>query len=278
MARCDKLIKGNIYGKHTFQYFTLVEMHYYFNWLLGALIILGCTPKSDLYETEIKQRVINDKAQENARIFREIIEDGPKSQNKKVIRTVEDTKRLMSWRERYHGNPNVESLLEYCDSISKSYSKLAAHDRKILGGLNSYQKSLEAATADSSKILDLELYVLFAESALLDDLLRRLGYSNHHYTYAFPSHLNDSLFNRGDTVFMLVDTFQDDIKPDFKNVTCINQETQERIDPKVMKLGPRYLLTYIPRVKGTYIVSGPVPYSNEYYSDELPVFDKFTVR
>lgn len=278
MARCDKLIKGNIYGKHTFQYFTLVEMHYYFNSLLGALIILGCTPKSDPYETEIKQRVINDKAQENARIFLEIMEDGPKSQNKKVMSAVEDTKRVMSWRERYHGNRNVESLLEYCDSISKSYSTLAAHDRKILAALNLYQNSLEAATADSSKILDLELYVLFAESALLDDLWKRVGYSNHHYTYAFPTHLNDSLFDRGDTVFMLVDTFMDDIKPDFKNVTCINQETKERIDPKVMKLGPRYLLRYVPRVKGTYIVSGPVPYSTEYNSHELPVFSKFTVK
>jgi hypothetical protein len=254
-----------------------LKMHY-LNWLLGALIILSCTPNPDPYETEIKQRVIDEKGQQNAQIFREIMEDGPKSGNKKVISAVQDTKRVMSWRESFHGNRNAKSLLEYCDSISQSYSKLAAYDRKILAALNSYHKSLQTATTDSSKILDLELYVLFAESALLDDLLNRVGYSNHHYTYALPSHLNDSLFNPGDNVFMLVDTFIDDIKLDFKSVTCINQQTQERIDPKVIKLGPRYLLTYVPRVKGAYIVSGPVPFSNEYYSHELPVLTKFTVR
>jgi hypothetical protein len=260
----------------TFEIF-FPKMHYLI-WLLGALAMLSCTARPSPHETEMKQRVIVEKAQQNARIFREIMEEGPKSGNKKVISAVQDTKRVMSWRERYQRNRNAQNLLVYSDSISQAYSKLAAHDRKILAGMRSYHNSIGTTTNDSSKVFDLELYVLFAESALLDDLLNRMGYTNHHYTYAFPSNLNDTLFNAGDTVLMLVDTFSDDVTVDFKSVKCVNQQTQRRIDPQVIKLGPSHLLKYLPKVKGTYVVSGPVYYANEYYSSDLPVFSKFRVR
>lgn len=240
--------------------------------------MLSCTAKPDPHETEMKQRVIVEKAQQNARILREIMEEGAKSRNKKIISAVHDTKRVMSWRERYQRNRNARSLLLYSDSISQAYSKLAAHDRKILAGMRSYYNSIETTTNDSSEVLDLELYVLFAESALLDDLLRRVGYSNHHYTYAFPSNLNDTLFKAGDTVLMLVNTFIDDVKVDFKRVTCINQETQRRIYPQIIKLGSSRLLKYLPKARGIYVVSGPVHYINEYYSSDLPVFSKFRVK
>jgi hypothetical protein len=247
-------------------------------WILTALVMLSCTAKPDRHETEMKQRLIAEKAQQNAGLLREIMDDGAKSTKTQVIRTVEDAKHVMSWRERYQRNRNSETLLEYCDSITQAYSKLAAHDQKILAALKAYYNAIQATTNDSSKVLNLELYVLFAESALLDDLLKRVGYSDYHFTYAFPSNLNDTLFHAGDTVLMLVDTFIDDIEPDFKSVTCINQQTQQRIDPQVIKLGPNYLLKYVPSVKGTYVVSGPVPYSHEYYSNELPVFSKFRVK
>ena len=252
-------------------------MHYII-WLLCALVMLSCTAKPDPHQTEIKRRVIVEKAQQNARILREIMEEGAKSRNKKIISAVQDTKRVMSWRERYQRNRNAGNLLMYSDSISQAYSRLAAHDPKILAGMRSYYNSIETSANDSSKILDLELYVLFAESALLDDLVRRAGYSNHHYTYAFPSNLNDTLFNAGDTVLMLVNTFIDDVKVDFKSVTCINQQTQRRIYPQVIKLGPSHLLKFLPKARGTYVVSGPVHYINEYYSSDLPVFSKFRVK
>ena len=146
------------------------------------------------------------------------MEEGSKSGNKKVISAVEETKRVMSWRERYQRDRNAQNLFVYSDSISQAYSKLAAHDRRILAGMRSYHNSIGTTTNDSSEVLGLELYVLFAESALLDDLLTRIGSTNHHYTYAFPSNLNDTLFNAGDTVLLLVDTFRDDVKVDFKSV------------------------------------------------------------
>jgi hypothetical protein len=64
---------------------------------------------------------------------------------------------------------------------------------------------------------------------------------------------------------------------DFKNVRCFNEDARNTVIPRIQKLGPDYLLQYIPTEKGKFRFEGLVAVSGGNFTDYYRVSNNFRV-
>jgi hypothetical protein len=157
---------------------------------------------------------------------------------------------------------------------------LKEDDEAVCSAIKKYQQAV-LEDNDSLSIFNLTWYTLFAEKTVLDHYSISLGNSGDYFYTMFPTSISNGRILQGDTVLMLVHTFSGLGKwsMSFAGISCRNEEADEDVYPRVTRLGDVYLLRYLPKEKGKYIVHGSVVLSyGKVHSDEFTIANEFTVE
>lgn len=246
---------------------------------VALLLLFGCKSKPDAAEIKLKKYLMTQQIVGNQIKSNLIKREASKSANPRVLSAYVRSSEIISWRQKYYEDQSVESLLGYSDSVFESYTALSAMDKKIIDGIKTYREKV-VRDLDSTSVLNLNWYTLYAEGALLEQCIRNMGSSFDYFQTTFPTSLSDSIVSPGDTVLVLVNTFNglDDWLVNFDKVHCENEQSKNDISPHLTKLDNFYLLRYIPMEKGKYLIRGPVGISYGDFQEELPIANEFIVE
>jgi hypothetical protein len=242
------------------------------------VLLVSCSPKSDPAEKRMKQKIIMNQMLDNDEVSMVIEENGSISTRESVVLILKKTKELMSFRAHYNAHQDIPSLVGYADSILARYQSLKPKDDRLISGSKQYRQSVIDA-ADSTSMLNLTWYTLYAESAILRDYSLHV-YGGFRFFPLFPTNVSDSVVALGDTVFVHVAGVREleNWNVDFGSVACKNEQTGNSIPPRVIKTGVHYILRFIPNEKGKYRLHGPIYISQGPVREDYPIANEFVVE
>ncbi|GAB3538386.1 hypothetical protein GCM10027443_33200 [Pontibacter brevis] len=191
-----------------------------------------------------------------------------------------DMERIASWRRNFVRKPTLESLLLYADSIEHQSNKPYENPHELSVPLRKLREQV-ASSPDSAAFYGL----LYCATAIEGSELQRKSVERGTFCKfgpSFPSYLDKSQYQLGDTVFLTVnitDVYTGDSVFDFSHVACRNTESGVTFKPKVIRTGPYYILMFTPGSYGEYeIVGGFTNKQDDNFGYAIRVQNSFAVK
>jgi hypothetical protein len=191
-----------------------------------------------------------------------------------------DMERIASWRRSFVRKPTLENLLLFADSIEHQSNKPYKSPNELSVPLRELRERV-ASSPDSAAFYGL----LYCATAIEGRELQRKAVLRGpfcKFSPSFPSYLDKSQYQLGDTVFLTVDitdVYTGDAAFDFSRVACRNTESGVTFMPKVIRTGPYYILMFTPGSYGEYeVVGGFRNRQDDNFGYNIRVQNSFTVK
>jgi hypothetical protein len=248
---------------------------------LLSLSVLSCE-KDNRSELSIKNAFCLRMIMQNERTGAKVIDVGGDSGAKQPKMAVENSEKLILWRNQYLRLHSRQNLLAYTDSVLTHFRNTPHTDSTIISEVLDSRRRLNDSN-DSLDVLNLFYWTLNAEGIIHEDNLEQAGYY-HGYISTTPCYINDSTFSPMDTVLLsVIGSFtvgkNEPNSYDFSNVKCINKNTNKVITPRIYRTGFIYVLIYIPHERGEYDIQGSLIVERyDGFQSASPLRTKFVVN
>lgn len=243
------------------------------------LVLLSCSNDREASELAFKRDAIKRSISYNEQQLDEIIKlSEPGRRPDSLIKN--QSNEIISWRRNFIDNPTTENLLLYADSVEARYNRFSGLDKDEIYNIRLSRDQLKE-TNDSLSFYNLLYYSSVAEGSLLKTLALQFGATTYPYWHYYPLYFDKKEYKLHDSVIVTFTPCHEclsDATLDFSQVTCINQEKDSSLKPKIIKSGPNYILIYNPDKTGTYKITGSVKLKQAgNYDTELGIINEFKV-
>lgn len=247
--------------------------------LFLAILASSCK-KIDPTEVRMKNEICVERISRNERYLANIIEDRGKSPDPVVIALINKSRRVAEFRNDFFKKMTRENLSVYCDSILARLKRTSHADKVLIDDIEINKRNI--GSADTLTVLNLIYWNLEAELMMLEENAMQIGAGGLRFSRAVLSFTNGTIFSTKDTVLISVNseyTRFPECRFDFSKVSCRNTQTNSVIVPKIWKTGPIYLLFYLPKEPGHYVVKGDVNIASiPYFNYSMTMYNDFLVK
>jgi hypothetical protein len=242
--------------------------------LAVSIMLLGCS-KTDNTELRIKHHFNALELKRNFKLTRKVQDLHSGAHGETLRQESAEVLRVAALHQPYLKDKSKSNLLVFADSMSGILTRLHFKNDSINDELKTVRGKV-ATSDDSLDVLNLFFWAITAENMVMENHLSQITVFEDHFTMILPSFLEKKSYVVGDTVRVAFQTFPE-YGLSFDQVKCINQNTKQDLSHRILKVGPSYILSFLPKESGIYVIDGMVGVGGDFTNGML-VSNEFTVE